>query len=380
MKLLEQKVVFLITSLALGGAETQLYYLATSLKQRGWDVKVVSMCAPQAFAKELHDNGILVYSLDIPKGVLDWKALFRLVRILKQEKPSILHGHMVHANLLARLVRLFVPIPVVVCTAHNICEGGRHRNEWYRLTDFLCDMTTQVSEAGLTRYVEERMVDPQKAVFLPNGVNTAVFKKDPISRQRGRAALNVNHDFVWLAAGRFEEAKDYPNMIHAFASLFRKDPRNILLIVGEGSLRPQMETLANELGVGHRIKFLELQKNMPGMMNVADAYVMASAWEGMPMVLLEAAACELPIVATDVGGNREVVLDGKTGFIVSAKKPEDLARSMETLTAMSEDRRLFMGQEGRRYIKEKYDLNFVTGAWEDLYYRLLDKKKSHDKR
>jgi len=106
-------------------------------------------------------------------------------------------------------------------------------------------------------------------------------------------------------------------------------------------------------------------------MNAADAYVMSSAWEGMPMVLLEASATGLPIVATDVGGNREVVLHNKTGFLVPPKDSDALAHAMLLLMHLPRALRNQMGQRAREHVLAHFDLERVVDSWEELYQRLL---------
>ncbi|MER3479063.1 MAG: glycosyl transferase family 1 [Meiothermus sp.] len=364
----------LTTGLAYGGAETQLVRLATRLKARGWDVRVVSMLPPQAYVEELESAGIPVDSLGMRRGVPDPRAIFRLAGILRRERPLVLHSHMVHANLLARLARPLVRVPVLVCTAHNIIEGGRHRELAYRLTDPLCDITTQVSRAGLERYVKVGAVPAHKIRFVPNGVDTDRFQPDQDARNRLRKELGLGTEFAWLAVGRFEEAKDYPNMLRAFARVQKARPDARLLIAGQGPSRAEAEELVAKLGLTEVVRFLGVRKDIPELLNAADAYVMSSAWEGMPMVLLEASASGLPVVATHVGGNAEVVLDGQSGFLVPPKDPEALAGAMLRLMSLSPEAREAMGRAGRAHVEANYALDRVVDRWEALYKELLERK------
>jgi glycosyltransferase involved in cell wall biosynthesis len=375
MKPSQRKIIFLTTSLAFGGAEVQACSLATSLKLRGWVVKIISMCTPtKVFEDKLDSDKIPLYSLDMTQGVCDFKALLHLVRVLKKERPTILHSHMVHANFMARIARIFVHVPILISTAHNIYEGGYERNLWYRYTDFLCDLTTQVSKEGLKRYLEQKMVSTKKAIFVPNGVNTSIFIKNVAVRERERTILNVNHCFVWLAVGRFDKAKDYPTMISAFACLCRNMKDRVLLIVGNGNMRMEMEEFAERLGINDKVRFLGIRKDTSNLMNAADAYVMSSAWEGMPMVLLEAASSSLPIVATDVGDNREIIKEGQTGFMVPPRKAEKLAEVMMIIEKLSVEDRLAMGQRARKFIEGNYSLERIVDKWEDLYQQLILKR------
>ncbi|WP_422393005.1 Putative glycosyltransferase EpsD [Moorella humiferrea] len=352
----------------------QLVRLAIQLKARGWKVMVVSMLLPVAYVEELKAAGIPVTSLGMRRGVPDPRALFRLARILRRERPQVVHSHMVHANILARLVRPLVKVPVLVCTAHSFDEGGHYRELAYRFTDFLCDLTTQVSHAGLERYVRVGAVPRPKIRFVPNGVDIERFRPNPEARVRLRRELNVDNAFVWLAVGRFEEAKDYPNMLRAFAKVLRSGKNAILLIAGQGTLKDEAESLALELGIARSVRFLGVRQDVPDLMNAADAYVMSSVWEGMPMVLLEAGAVGLPVVATDVGGNREVVLDTRSGFLVPPKDSDALACSMLQLMDMYPEERQCMGQVARTHIEANYSLERVVDQWEALYRELLAAK------
>ena len=367
-------VLFLITGLAYGGAETQLVNLAISLKKRGWKVRVVSMLPPQAFTEELKEAGIPLSTLNMRREVADPRAVFRLVKILREWRPDIMHSHMVHANLLARVVRIFYKIPVLISTAHSIDEGGRWREVAYRLTDPLADLTTNVSRAAVECYIRVGVAPKNKIRFMPNGIDTTKFIPNKAAGQRLRNELGVDNYFVWLAVGRFEEAKDYPNMLRAFSMIVSKKSDVVLLLVGQGSLLEEVKKLACELNLEDKVRFLGVRRDVPDLMNAADAYVMSSAWEGMPMVLLEAGACGLPVVATDVGGNSEVVLNGKTGFIVPPRNPEALAQAMEKMMALPKEKRLEMGEAGRAYIEANYSLEHVVDQWEGLYMELLQRK------
>lgn len=366
--------MFLITGLAYGGAETQLVNLATRLKKRGWDVRVVSMLPPQAFTEELAAAGIPLATLNMRRGVPDPRAVFKLVKILRQWRPDIVHSHMVHANLLARIARVFYKVPVVISTAHSINEGGRLREVAYRLTDFLADLTTNVSRAAVSRYIQVGAAPKNKIIFMPNGIDTCHFQFKQKDRLRLRDELQLTDKFVWLAVGRFEEAKDYPNLLQALKKVVPERDGVVLLIAGQGTLFEEMRAMAYSLELAEKVRFLGVRRDVPELMSAADAYVMSSAWEGLPMVLLEAAACALPIVATDVGGNGEIVLDGFNGYLVPPRNPEALASVMLKMMSLSENERGAMGRAGRAHIEANYSLDRVVDQWENLYQDLLRKK------
>lgn len=367
-------IIFIITGLAYGGAETQLVRLAIRLKARGWEIRVVTLMLPKAYVQELEASSIPVYTLGIRRKFPDLWQLIRLPRLIRSLQPEIVHSFMVHANLFSRLVRMLVPVPVLICSARSTDEGGRSRELLYRLTDPLCDLTTQVSQAGLERYIRVGVAPSHKIRYIPNGIDTVRFRPDPEARKRMREELQLGSAFVWLAVGRFDILKDYPNMLRAFSHLTQVHPNTLLIIAGDGLLRPVMEELVRDLGLKDRVRFLGIRRDIPEVLNAADAYVISSACEGMANVLLEAGATGLPIVATDVGGNREVVRDGETGLLVPPKDSGALALTMLRLMNLSGEERWRMGEAGRQYIRGNYSMNRVVDIWEALYHELTLRK------
>jgi len=369
------RILFLSTSMGMGGADSQLLSAAHGMRSRGHEVRIVSLTQLGPMGLEAQRAGIPTESLDMRRGVPDPRGLVRLVRLVRAWRPDVLHSHMVHANLMARVLRVITPVPVMVSTIHNIYEGGRLRMAAYRLTNALVDHVTIVSQAAADRFVRERIVPESLLTVIPNGVDTEQFRRIP--REVGhslRQSLGLEGKFVWLAVGRFEIAKDYPNMLRGFARVRERFPQATLLLVGRGSLQSETERLAQSLDLGSGVRFLGVRDDVVQVMSAADGYVMSSAWEGMPMVLLEAAAAGLPIVTTRVGGNHEVVRDGESGFVVPPRDHEALGRAMLQLMELSETERRSMGDRGREIIRAHYGLNRVVERWEELYRDVLARK------
>jgi glycosyltransferase involved in cell wall biosynthesis len=369
------KVLFLSTSMGMGGADQQLLSGARELRARGHDVLIVSLTPLGPMGLEARGLGIRTESLEMARGAPDPRGLLRLVRLVRAWRPDVVHSHMVHANLMARALRLLAPIPVLVSTIHNIYEGGPLLMAAYRLSNRLVDHMTIISEAAADRFVRDRIVPRELLRVIPNGVDADEFRKVAAdARATVRGTLGVQGEFVWLAVGRFETAKDYPNMLHAFARLHDQHPRTVLLLVGRGSLQGDTETLTRSLGLVDAVRFLGVRRDVSELMSAADGYVMSSAWEGMPMVLLEAAAAGLPIVTTAVGGNREVVADEESGFLVPPRDADALARGMARLTGLSAPELRAMGERGRERVRIRYGLARVADRWEALYGEMLARK------
>ena len=368
------KILLVITGLAVGGAETQLVRVATRLKQRGWDVRVVTLIPPRAYVDVLEQAGIPVTTLGIRDKRPALRPVWRLARIIREWKPVVAHSHMVHANLLTRLTSLLAPVPVLVCSAESIREGGRLRDWLYRLTDPLCDLTTHVCEAGAQRYIRERMVPSHKMRVVYNGVDVEQFRPDGQVPQRIRQEADAGEQFVWLAVGRLDKPKDYPTLLRAFSRLCRVRDRTVLWIVGEGPLREELHHLMRDLNLQHRVRFWGVRSDIPSLMNASDAFVMSSSWEGLPLALIEAQACGLPAVVTDVGGNAEIVVKEETGFIVPPQNPEALAEAMLRLMALPVEMRQQMGTLARQRVEQQFSLESVVTQWENLYHELLQTK------
>jgi glycosyltransferase involved in cell wall biosynthesis len=237
-------------------------------------------------------------------------------------------------------------------------------------------LTTAISRAAVDRYVQVRAVPQNRLRFLPNGVDIQRFHPDQHSRATKRAELRLGDHFAWLAVGRFVQAKNYELMLRAFASA--RNPNARLIIAGDGPLRSQLEDLARNLDISSKVQFLGARNDIVQLMNAADAYVMSSDWEGMPMVLLEASATGLPIVATRVGGNAEVVQHGRTGLLVAPQQEDALAEAMKTMMTMHPLKRALMGRSGRELTSVYYNVERVVDSWESLYWELLNKVKTSE--
>ena len=369
------RILYVITDLIVAGAQFQVLYMARHFRSLGWAVQVVSMVQDTPLLREFENHDIQVSTLNMKNGVPDPRGIIKLVNIIQDWQPDIVHSHMVHANLLARVTRLIAKMSVLICTAHNINEGGRWREIAYRLTDSLCDITVNVSRAGAERSVRVGAVPPDRVLVIHPGVDAARFQSDQSMRGKTRAALGLGDSFDWIAVGRFEDNKDYPTMLDAFAEFHRKHPNSLLMIVGKGPLEEAIKELAAQSGIKDAVLFLGVRRDIPALMAAADAYLMSSAWEGLPAVLLEAAASGLPIVATDVGGNREVVVHEETGYLVPAKDPGALADAMNSIREMSIQERQDLGLRARQNFEENFSIEQIVAKWGDLYLQFMQAKK-----
>ncbi len=372
------RIVTVLTSLGVGGAEKQALAVAERMAERGHAVSLVVL-RPRLL--EEWPTRFPVVHLDIHKNPASVAAGFRRGRrFFREFLPDVVHSHSFHANLLARLLAVGVPRAAVVSTVHNVYEGGWVRMMAYRLTDGLSQRTVTVSEAAAERFTRLKAIPRHKCLVRPNGIDTAEFVPDTERRASTREARGAGSGFVWLSAGRVVPAKDFPNLIRAFQQVRKEAPNAELWIAGAPADAKEVVSadgvvhhyfvMAGEKGSQEHVRWLGLRRDMPMLLDAADGFVLASAWEGMPLVLAEAMAMEKSVVATDVGGVRELV--GDQGIMVPEKDPEALAEAMLATMRRSSEERARMGHAARERIVHQFSMDAAADWWEALYRKLLD--------
>jgi glycosyltransferase involved in cell wall biosynthesis len=321
-------------------------------------------------------SGIPVSTLGIESKLTGVRSLPRLLR--QVGTTDVLHSHMFHANMLARLARPVLRTRAVVSTIHNVYESAAAyrnpqqkttRNRLYGLTDRCADRTTCVCRTARDRYVDLGVVDSDRTTVVYNGIDGSEFRPDTAIRQRLRSRHGADGAFVWLAVGRFYEMKDYPNLLRAFARTAEEDA--ILWIVGHGDGQVAAKRLAADLCINDRVRFLGVVDDVAPIMQAADGFVLASRWEGFPMVLLEAEASGLPVVATRAGGVPELVQNRRTGLLAPVEDADALAGAMDDLVGMDTDGRRALGRAGREWTIERFGIETIVDRWVALYRDLL---------
>jgi glycosyltransferase involved in cell wall biosynthesis len=355
----------------IGGAERQVMLLAKGLRGRGWRVSVVALSGTGGeAAAELIAADVTFLSLHMRKGLADPRGWMRFNRWLRRERPDVEHAHLPHAAWLARWSRVAAPVRVLVDTLHSSSTGTLGRRFGYRMSNWLPDRVTAVSAAVAQAHLQARMVTTGRLAVLPNGVDLATWKPDAEVRSAFRRVLGLQGKFLWFAAGRLDPVKDYGTLLQAMVDV--PEAAN-LVIAGSGPMENELRRLSDELGLEDRVQFLGFEPNVLRWMRVANGFVLASRWEGLPMVVLEAAACGVPVVATDVPGTREVVVDGVTGLLAAQGNATALAKAMTRMMEMPGEERRAMGERARQFVLERYSLDAALDGWEALYAELLER-------
>nr|WP_321459144.1 glycosyltransferase [uncultured Vibrio sp.] len=360
------KIFFLITSVDYGGAETQLLYLASELVSQGHECCVCSMRAPQELVKSFEDKDIKVISLDMPKGGITISSIYLLYKAIKNYQPDIVHSHMIHANLMSRFIRIFLRFKLVN-TAHNVYEGGKLLEFVLKSSDFLCESTTQVSPEGLERYIEQGLFKEHKSCFMKNAV-----KLPEITESKtlcDQVLAGHEDDFVFLSIGRLEPVKDYKNLLDAISLI--KHENVFFVIAGRGFLLDELQDYAVLKNVDKKVKFLGARNDIDQLIASADAFVMSSKYEGLPISLLECMAQGLPVVSTEVGAIPNLIKTEINGFLVKPEDSVELAKAIDLLVELSEEKIQQMSAYSRTLIKEQFSSTIIAKEWLTLYSNLL---------
>ncbi len=357
-------ILYVITGLGVGGAENQVVNLADKFAEKGFDVTIAYMLLP-VMVEPKNKNVQLVWlgGTKSPFGM--FTALNNLVKLIRKSKPDVVHGHMFHANVLARVSRIFAPVPRLVSTAHSKNEGGKARMLVYRLTNQLTDVFTNVSYDAVCAFEENKAVSKGKMLAVGNGIDVSYFKFSPDARMSIRNDLGLAEKKVFIAIGRLHEAKDYPNLIDAFAKVVSCTENCHLLIVGDGELRSFIEEKIAQLNLQKTVTLLGLRKDIAQLLSAADIYVMSSAWEGLPLVIAEAMSVERVMVATDCGGTAQLI--GDAGYLVPPRNSSALAQGMCNALALSETAAIGLGQKSRQRVIEHFSLDSAVQKWLNIY-------------
>ena len=352
------KILYVITGLGLGGAEKVVADLADQMTLLGHNVKIAYLTGKVLVRPTYSEVELIALHLNSAKDFLSASRKYQ--RLIKSFRPDVVHAHMVHANIFARLNRTLCPVPKLICTAHSSNEGGKVRMAAYRLTNHLADANTNVSKKATEALINKGAFSKNNIITVYNGINLRKFKKIHDSINLDKNALNL------ISVGSFSDAKDYPNLINAFAILKNRDNSNIkLTIVGDGELRPQIESLIKELSLDKDITLLGRRSDISELLNAADIFLLASKFEGFGLVVAEAMACECYVVATDSGGVAEVM--GDTGKLVPIQDSKALAIGLENAINLDIENRLQNNKKARARVERLFSLESSVQKWLSLY-------------
>jgi glycosyltransferase involved in cell wall biosynthesis len=368
------KITHVITDLGTGGAETALFRLVTATSRTGLRHSVVSLTDGGTFGERLAAQGVEVACLGMRRGVPDPRAVPRLARILRRERPDVVQSWMYHANLLAGFAAAIAHRPLVWAIRHADVDP-LHCKRLTRFTNLLCARLSGVlperivccAGAGLRShraigYRADRMI------VIPNGFELDRLARDPAARADVRRALSIPDGApVVGVVARYHPDKDHETLLAAASLVVARRPETVFVLAGLGVdwSNPVLAARADALALRPHLRLLGLRSDVPALLSAMDVLASSSRAEAFSQVLGEAMACQLPCVATECGDAREIV--GDTGRIVACTDPPALAGAILEVLALPAAERASLGAAAQERVRQRFDLARVAERYTALY-------------
>jgi len=362
------KVLFIVNSLAGGGAERVLSYILNNLDRNKFEISLITFLSEKDYNIS---EDIEYYSFD-KKTYFDLvNIIFKLSKIFRSDKYNLVVSFLTYTNIFVTISWLLSgkKIPLIISersNPKNNLKNQKFSSLKMKLVSLLYPLptiTVAVSKGVKENLANEFNIPISKIQVIYNPLD---FKKiDELKKEIELPEIFDNN--IIISCGRLTKEKNYPLLIKAFNVIIKKGINAILVILGKGKEKKNLEKLVNQLKLKDKVFFLGFQTNPYKFMNNATIFVLSSSWEGFPNVLLEAMACGVPVISTDcASGPNEIIQNGRNGFLVPVDDEKKLAKAMEKLLNDIKLREKF-SSEGRRFVESKFKMEKIIKKWEDLF-------------
>ncbi len=369
-----------VTATTTGGVGLLILFLVKHLDAKAFELGV-AFGRGYLLDRHFDEAGVTVHTLSTSRAAGLWsivKGTLEVYRILARGRYDIVQSHTSVGGVIGRLAGWASRTPVVLWTVHGLGAHPGHP-AWKRwllraveaTLDRFTDHYVAVSEDLRDQGVRARIFGAKKVTVIPNGLQ---FDHLParFDAARKRADLGIPADALVIGTVTpFEPQKANDVFLRAVALVLERMPQVVVLIAGDGPQRAELEALAARLGIAERITWLGWRDDAVELLGIMDTFCMSSRWEGCPMVLLEAMAMRCPVVATDIGGVREIVVSGETGLLVTPDDPAALAQAVLQLLASRTERER-MGAAGRARVESRFGAEGMLAAYARLYRTLVE--------
>lgn len=363
-------ITHVVENLDRGGLERMVLELVKLQQRQRHRCQVVCLFDAGAQADELQALGIPVIACGKRDG-LDLGVLLRLRHSIRHHRTDVLHTHNAVAHYQAVLASIGLGIKHILNTRHGM-GGGNHRSgrrEWlYRRALAGTHTVVAVCEASRRDAIARGILPRKKTRVVPNGIRVDRFQPATDDmRHRLLQALGLPPQRRLIGnVGRLNWTKDQSGLIRAFRHVHAQRPDTALILIGDGELRTELQQCARDEGVADSVYFLGDRNDVHDLLQGLDLFVLSSITEGYSMALLEACAVALPIIATDVGGNAEIVHDHRTGRIVPPNNPQALADAiLDMLHELGQA--TAWGHAARAWVEQHGSLEAMAKRYAQLY-------------
>lgn len=368
------EVINIIPSLNIGGREKVVIDMINNFNSDEFALSLCCLKGQGPMLEFLRPDKAKLHFLNKKKG-LDYNLYLKIRNFLKEKKPVIVHTHNPGAFVYGSIGAKLANIPIIVNTEHGYgykISIKKKFVEKYLMKKI--DKTITVSDDLRNKLSKNKEWARSKIVTIHNGINLQNFDS-LLSKYALREALGFNKDEILIGnVARLALVKDHSTLINAFEIISKKFVNSKLIIVGEGELRGELEKKTRELCLNSRVYFLGERKDIKELLSIFDIFILSSLSEGISITLLEAMASEKPVIATNVGGNPEIVINEKTGILIPPLRPKSLSEAMEKLI-VDKNFALRMGRAAREHARANFDIKIMSEKIKKLYEELLLEKK-----
>lgn len=371
-------VLYAISRMNIGGAQRHLLEVLTHIDRRAFaPVLYCLRSTPKdSFVAEARALGVEVVDGRVSKSLRGSgliRPVYRLRNELRRRGVRLVHSYLFHANFIGTLAARLAGVPIALASKRSLDTYVRSVDRWVcRIGNLLADRVTVPAEAVKRTVHQEEECPLDKIVVIPNGID--LDRVDGWTHQR-RAGPHERFSSGPLVGtvGRLSQKKGQGDLLEAAAVVLRHVPAASFLIVGDGPMRTELESRVAALQIERNVRFLGSADDAVRILFQMNIFVLPSHVEGMSNALIEAMAAGLPAVATDVGGNADVVADGQTGLLVPPRNPARLAEAILILLKDPERART-MGAAGRARVEAHFTSQTMVTRLETLYRELLANK------
>ncbi len=362
-------ITHVVEDLNRGGLERVVIDLINKQIEQGHKCQVVCLFRLGVMAEQISSKGIPVYSCDKRLG-FDYKALLKARKYIKEFYTEVLHTHNVMSHYYGVFSSLFLDIKIRINTRHNMgtFRYSKKQEYLYKSAMLFSDSSVLVCEAAKKRYLEIGSVSAKKAKVVSNGIMVeSVIKRNNDSKEilSKEVSTDINNVIIG-AVGRLTKVKDHLTLIKAFERVKKINDNVVLIIIGGGELEQEMMEYIEKQGLEECVKLMGDRSDVYQLLGGIDVYAVSSISEGHSIALLEACAAALPIVATEVGGNGEIVQRGVNGLLVPSKNPDAMAEGLMSLIG-DPDKRRKMGDAGRIWVEQFGSVDVMAKRYNQIY-------------
>jgi glycosyltransferase involved in cell wall biosynthesis len=377
------RVAFVITALELGGAETMLFRLLSRLDRSVFAPMVISLADGGTLRSQFEEQVGKVVSLGVTARSISGRAIWRLVRVIRDFRPDLIQGWMPHGNLAGLVARMVASgrTALVWGVRQSVYDIGYEHPSTARLIRVSARVSSKpeaiVYNSRTARVHHEALgYSAKKGVIIPNGFDVSAFASacDDGSSLRHELGLPSTALLAGIV-GRFHPMKDHRNFIEAAARVRYRYPECRFLMAGTGMSRDNIELVSclRAAGLEEATSLLGSRQDIARVYSALDVAVSSSYTESFPNVIGEAMACGVPCVVTNVGDS--ALLVGDTGVVVPPRDPEALASGMRRVLELTSHERQALGAAARTRVAAEFSLEKAVASFASLYLSILSKRK-----